>query len=474
MKLESLVQVARLLGREPSGLAPGEDRWLHGFSTDSRHVGEGELFIALKGENFDGHEFVGAAAGKGAIGAIVADDWLAMNRELSAAMPLIGVEDPLVAYGEIAREHRRGFNYPVIAVAGSNGKTTTKELIAAVLAEHFNVHHTTGNLNNLIGVPATMLKLDGDHTAAVIEIGTNAPGEIERLCRILEPTHGIITNIGREHLELLGSIEGVAEEETALFRHLERSGGTAFVNMDDPHLARSRAALSRCVTYGTSEDADVHGTVKGMNHKFAPHVSISAAGRSIEIDLQLPGAHSATNAIAAAAVGMSLGVPCEGVKRALEAFEPLVGHAGYARLAPVKASNGATILNDTYNANPDSMMVAFRTMEAMKGDGRRILVLGDMRELGASSEEEHRRLGSEIAGLDGIDAVYFLGPEMLHAHNALRGERVKSVHFDEKRELIARVREEIQPSDIVLIKGSRGMKMEEVVAALSAADPSKH
>lgn len=468
MRFERLAQVTEVLGVTPVAAESTAERRIIGFSSDSRKISEGEVFIALSGENFDGHDYVGAAAGKGAAAAIVSKEWVALNSEISPAIPLIPVDDPLAAYGVLAREHRRSFRYPVVAVAGSNGKTTTKELIGAVLAKKYSVHRTTGNLNNLIGVPATMLQMNETHGAAVVEIGTNAPGEIATLCEILEPTHGIITNIGREHLELLGSIEGVAEEEGALFDYLEASGGLSFVNVDDAQLARISGSLPRRITYAIDNGADVRGKVRGLDESSSPTVEVEARGETIVAKLRLPGLHSAINAVAAAAVGTELGVPLEAIREALEGFQPLVASSGYARLAPVRAANGATVLNDTYNANPDSMLVAFATVAAMpKPDGgRKLLVLGDMRELGASSETEHRKLGEEIARIDAIDEVYLCGAEMRHAHEAIAGGRLRSHIFDDKRELIEALRASLQPSDIVLVKGSRGMKMEEVVGAL--------
>lgn len=441
-----------------------------GFSTDSRSIQSGEVFIALRGENFDGHEYVDDVLAKGAAGAIVANDWL-LERDETVRGALIAVRDPLGAYGELARAHRRTFTCPVIAVAGSNGKTTTKELIGAVLSNAFIVHKTTGNLNNLIGVPATLLKMTPEHTAGVIEIGTNTPGEIEQLCTILEPTHGIITNIGREHLELLGSIEGVAEEEGALFRYLDANGGTAFVNVDDAQLVRVSAGVKKKVTYSVRSEADLRGNIERLSESGAPVVALDDAnGQATMIELKLPGVHSATNAVAAAAVALAFGVSREQVKATLESFEPLTYSTGYARLAPVRAKNGALILNDTYNANPDSMTVAFDTLRAMPlpPGGRKIVILGEMRELGASSAEEHASLGREIAASGGIDAAYLFGSEMAHADTALQQERFASFHFTEKAPLIERLRGEITPNDIVLVKGSRGTKMEEVVAALTA------
>lgn len=432
-----------------------------GFSTDSRTIKPGEVFIALRGENFDGHAYIDDVAAKGAAAAVVERAWSGR-----ADIPLIVTDDPLKAFGQIAREHRRTFEHPVVAVAGSNGKTTTKELVAAVLSKRFGVLKTTGNLNNLIGVPTTMLRIDPSHSAAVVEIGTNMPGEIEQLCEILEPTHGIITNIGREHLELLGSIEGVAEEEGKLFRYLESTDGVSFVNADDAQLRRV-ASMGRTTTYGFREGVDVRGEVQRLTETGTPVVRVEAGNEKSVITMKLPGIHSATNALAATAIGLHFGLSLEQIRTALEEFEPLEGASGYARLAPVRAEGGALILNDTYNANPDSMVVAFETLSAMTlgAGGRRIVVLGDMRELGASSAEEHTRLGEEIARAK-LDGAYFYGTEMKRAHDALAKSATTSQAFDDKSALIDALKRELLPQDVVLVKGSRGTKMEEVVAAL--------
>jgi UDP-N-acetylmuramoyl-tripeptide--D-alanyl-D-alanine ligase len=439
-----------------------------GFSTDSRSIQPGDVFIALRGENFDGHDYIDEVLAKGAAAAVVSNDWL-LERDETVRGALIAVRDPLAAYGEIARAHRRTFSCPMVAVAGSNGKTTTKELIGAVLSNVFEVHKTTGNLNNLIGVPATILKMTPQHSAGVIEIGTNTPGEIEKLCAILEPTHGIITNIGREHLELLGSIEGVAEEEGALFGYLDANGGTAFVNIDDPQLVRISETLKRKVTYSIRSAADLVANVERLSEGGAPILAIDdKRGESTPIALKLPGMHNATNAVAAAAVGLAFGVTRDQLKLTLESFEPLPYSTGYARLAPVRAKNGALILNDTYNANPDSMFVAFDTLRAMPlpHGGRKIVILGEMRELGASSAEEHSNLGQEIAASGGIDAAYLFGAEMKHANDSLERVKFATAHYVDKAPLIERVLADITANDIVLVKGSRGTKMEEVVAAL--------
>jgi UDP-N-acetylmuramoyl-tripeptide--D-alanyl-D-alanine ligase len=456
---------ARLVGA-PSATR----RAIGGFSTDSRSLKKRDLFIALVGERFDGHDFVAGA--KDAAAVLVNESWLAGHPDASSPVPIIAVDDTLRAYGDIAAAHRAEFDIPVVAIAGSNGKTTTKELVGDVLATRYSVLRTEGNLNNLIGVPATILRITGEHTAAVVEIGTNTPGEIARLCEILQPTHGVITNIGSEHLELLGSLEGVAEEEGALFAWLARTGGTAFVNLDDRYLAGMGRDLPKAVTYGRTARADVRGRFGRLDANGAPSIEIfdrrRAAQAPIRVQLRTPGMHTAVNALAAAAIGLTLGVTPARIARALAVFEPRTYGAGYARLAIVRSPKGTTILNDTYNANPDSMLAAMATLRAMKPrrGGRRIVVLGEMKELGASSPEEHARIGRAIVDGGSIDRALFYGEEMRNAFNAIgAGEGVEAEFFDAKSALIAAL-DDFGERDIVLVKGSRGMKMEEVVAAL--------
>jgi UDP-N-acetylmuramoyl-tripeptide--D-alanyl-D-alanine ligase len=459
--------------RTYTGAPASRRRAIRGFSTDTRSLKNGEAFIALRGEHFDGHGFLEAARDRGASLAIVDEAWHDGHAgDAVDRLPLLVVSDTLHAYGEIAAAHRRGFAIPVIAVAGSNGKTTTKELIADLLATRYTVLRTEGNLNNLIGVPATVLRLRSEHQVAVVEIGTNMPGEIERLCRILQPTHGIITNIGREHLELLGSLDGVAEEEGALFRYLADHGGVPFVNLDDPFLARLGRRLPRRVTYGRSPRADVRGKTGKLDAEGAPMLIAPriAGPKGDGVQLRTPGLHTAQNALAAAAVALALKVTPAGVRRALEEFRPRTYAAGYARLAVVRAPDGTTVLNDTYNANPDSAMAALATLVAMRPapGGKRIAVLADMKELGASSADEHERIGRELLALRGIDLVLLHGRDMRRALAAARdndlGMRV--LHYADKEKLIRAVDTMVKPSDLLLVKGSRSMRMEEVVRAI--------
>ena len=474
MIIRSLADLGTILpDADTAGAGFSPRRAIRGVSTDSRSLKKGELFVPLAGESFDGHDFLSVAQARGAAAALVSRRWLEGGGEKGGGdFPLLVVDDTLEAYGRIATAHRAEFRYPVIAVAGSNGKTTTKDLLTALLATRYNVLATEGNLNNLIGVPATILRMTDEHTAAVIEIGTNAPGEIARLCQILRPTHGVITNIGREHLELLGSLDGVAREEGKLFEYLKENNGVAYVNIDDPYLKAMGRGLPHAVRYGRGRTADIGARVGRLDQSGAPALTIidrrAAEPKEIALQLGTPGIHTATNAVAAAAIALTLKVSPTRVKKALSEFTPRSYRAGYARLLAMVAANGARVLNDTYNSNPDSVRAALVTLAAMKPGkgGRRIAVLGDMKELGASSAEEHRRIGREAAGDRRIDIVIFHGEEMRLAHEAARqvkDARAESLFFARKDELSDAVAAMLKSEDILLVKGSRGMKMEDVV-----------
>jgi UDP-N-acetylmuramoyl-tripeptide--D-alanyl-D-alanine ligase len=431
---------------------------LTGVSTDSRKVGDGELFIALKGANFDGHAFVAGAFGKGAVAAIVDASF---RWDSVSDKPLLVVEDTTRALGELAHLHRMKSRIPFIAIGGSNGKTTTKDMVSSVLAASYNVLSTQGNLNNHIGVPQTLLQLQKKHDVAVIEIGTNHPGEVDYLCRLLAPTHGLITNIGREHLEFFGSVEGVAAEEGILFEHLRRrEKSVTFVNADD-QLVRSKAkGMRRQVSYGVhAKSVDISGKIIGIDEtartSFEYRRKRPAARDTIR--LRIPGEHNTMNALAAVAIGLTFKVPARRIRKALELFHPT------AKRMEVLNYKGALIYNDTYNANPDSMVSALRTLASATVSGKRIAVLGDMRELGERAAEEHARVGREVAQL-GIDYLLTYGRLARSIHEAANTEY--ALHYDQKNILAEYLAELIAPGDAVLVKGSRGMKMEDIVTFL--------
>ena len=482
MKLSTLHDLVEALnGAEFIGNTRSTRRGFSGISTDTRTLEKGEVFVALRGENFDGHDHLKEAAKKKAQAAVVAWDWHWAEGRKKHPLPLIVVRDTLEAYGQIAATHRRSFRIPVIAVAGSVGKTSTKELLAAILSTKYKVLATEKNLNNRIGAPATILKLKKSHQVAVIEIGTNQPGEIAALCRAVEPTHGLITNIGEEHLEFLKSIEGVAQEEGALFRWLGQNKGIGFVNLEDPYLKKMGSLLSNPVTFGRTKRADYQVKVGGLDERGGPAVEIidhtGKKPRSIEVQLATPGMHTASNALAASAVAMKIGVPPTKVKKALAEFRPVQDStAGYARLAMVDAPDGMRILNDTYNASPDSMRVALETLAKLKVSrkGKRIAVLGDMAELGGHAADAHIEVGRLIPTLKKIDVIMFIGRYMRRAYDEIahadRPAGRTSFFFRSREKMVKLLRELVGPEDVILVKGSRAMAMEEIVQELLRQD----
>jgi UDP-N-acetylmuramoyl-tripeptide--D-alanyl-D-alanine ligase len=429
-----------------------------GVSTDSRTTKPGDLFVALVGQNMDGHKFLDDAFAKGALVAMVnaSSSFVADQHH-----PALLVEDTTRALGELARHYRRQFDIPLLAIGGSNGKTTTKEMVSAVLGTSYNVLCTGGNLNNHIGVPLTLFRMDKKHDVAVVEIGTNHPGEIAYLCGILEPTHGLITNIGREHLEFFKTLNGVADEEGELFESLkERKKAVVFVNADDPMVVARAKGIKRRVVYGFSaKRTDVKGKLLGVNETGCARfrISTSRPKKDIAVQLRIPGEHNAINALSAAAVGVGFNVPPKKIRGALERF-----HAAAKRMEILNLE-GVLLYNDTYNANPDSTIVALRTLVACKVPGKKIAVLADMKELGQASVEEHQRVGREAAKA-GVNYLLTFGEMARHIHEASGLEF--AIHYEQKNMLAEYLAELIAPGDAVLVKGSRGMKMEDVVVFL--------
>lgn len=443
---------------ELRGGAPKGRRWFRGVSTDSRTTSEGDVFVALRGERFDGHSFVPEAVARGASSVIVEPSFPFSGKE---TIPHLVVEDTTTALGELALLYRKKFSIPVVAVGGSNGKTTTKEMIDRVLSERFRVLSTEGNLNNQIGVPQTLFRLRRSHHVAVVEIGTNHPGEITYLCRVVEPTHGLVTTIGKEHLEFFRTVGGVAREEGALFAALSGSRRSlAFVNADNPYVLHAARPVHRQITYGMeSRSAVVRGTVMSVDNTGCVALAVRRRGtsRPVTVQLRIPGEHNALNALAAAAVGIGFGLPLSSVKRALERFRPT------SKRMEILQLDSLTVLNDTYNANPDSMIAALRTLAATTVKGKRIAVLADMLELGARAAAEHTRIGREAGRLK-LDYVLTYG-ELARGIQRATGLST-AVHYEEKNMLSEYLAELAGPGDAVLIKGSRGMKMEDVVTFL--------
>lgn len=471
----------RLLAGDPTAMAQG-------VSTDSRTIQAGQLFVALYGPRFDGHDFVSQALGTeqiaGAAGAIIEP---ARCRAPLPPIPpgrfVIGVADTLVALQVLAQAHRaRLRGIPLVAITGSNGKTTTKEMAAGILSRRFTVLKNEGNQNNTIGVPLTLLRLTPTHQAAVIEMGISEPGELSRLCEMAQPTIGVITNIGRSHLATLGDLEGVARAKGELLDGLHHGDGQgqglAILNADDPFSLRlARRAKGPIMTFGMAQEADLRacdvrdlppvssGPGPGGAGPGATFTLKAMGGSETEVRLSVHGRHNVLNAAAAAAVGVALQVDLMTIRRGLESFSPVLLRSELIEW------HGLRILNDAYNANPDSMRVALETLVALKGSGRAIAVLGDMLELGGHETQAHRELGEQAARL-GLEGLILLGESAgLVADGAVAGGLPAGcitrcdTHETAKAALEALAR----PGDICLVKGSRRMRMEKVVELLLAA-----
>ncbi|MEI7825012.1 MAG: UDP-N-acetylmuramoyl-tripeptide--D-alanyl-D-alanine ligase [Chlorobiaceae bacterium] len=430
---------------------------------DSRVITGGELFIALKGENADGHDFIGAVFEKGASWAMVSREWHEAQGSVEPppGKGFIVTDDTVAGLQQLAMLYRSKFSIPVVAVGGSNGKTTTKEMVASVLGTVFYVHMSQGNRNNHLGVPLTLLQLRSDTEIAVVEMGINHPGEMALLAEIVKPTHALLTNIGHEHLEFLLDLDGVTAAETQLFGYLNQNGGTAFVNTDDPRLNAAGVGLSGSVNYGVANIASHTCWAEDISVNRDGMISFrlcSTVGTET-VTLNFTGRHNVINAIAAAAVGQHFGLSLRQIREGLERLAPA---PGWKRLEVVD-SCGIRILNDTYNANSDSMRRAIDALCDMPCAGHRIAVLGDMLELGVAGDVEHEAIGRYIQQ-SSVDLLFTFGESArifgLEAPQVFRG------HFENREELLAALLTVLQDGDILLFKGSRGMKLEQVVEAL--------
>jgi UDP-N-acetylmuramoyl-tripeptide--D-alanyl-D-alanine ligase len=447
-------------------LLQGEEKTsFRGISTDSRTVAEGELFIALKGERFDGHHFAIEALKKKAGGVIVEEDRVRDIR-WNGYRPgaVIAVKDALHALGDIARERRRQFGTPVVALTGSNGKTTTKEMIAACLETTFPVLKTKGNLNNLIGLPLTLLNLTEQERIVVLEMGMNVPGEIRRLTEIAEPDVGLITNIERVHLEGMGSLEGIREEKGELFRKM-RQDGTILVNQDDPRVVDlANEFRGPKITFGIDHPAEVMAKEIQLQEVGTTSFTLMIEGVTLEITLPFLGGHFVPNALSAIATASLFGIELEKVKEALEHLSP-----SPMRMEVLRPREGVTLINDAYNANPRSMELALEILSEMKGKGRGIAVLGDMLELGEYSVEAHQLIGKRVGELS-IDFLLALGqeaPVLVESamHHGLDSEKARIV--ESHSEAISILRKTVRDGDWILVKGSRKMGMEKIVQGLT-------
>ena len=446
-----LSDAARMIGARATG-----DAALTGVSTDSRSVARGELFVALRGERFDGHAFLADAAARGAAAALVDSAFAASGAALP--LPVLVAADTRRALGQLARAWRKRFSPTLIAIAGSNGKTTTKEMLASILRAargEAQVLATAGNLNNDIGLPLTLLRLREAHTVCAIELGMNHKGETGYLAQIACPGIALVTNAQREHLEFMHSVEEVAAENASVYAALPEDG-TAVVNADDPHaeLFRAMAGSRRVIEFALDRHAQVGGRCRLM--ALSSEIRIATPAGSAEATLVIPGVHNVRNAIGAAACAHAAGVEPAAIAAGLNAFRPYSG-----RLQVKRAARGATLIDDSYNANPDSVHAAIDVLTL--AGGRTVLVLGEMGEVGEQGADFHSEIG-RYAKERGVDALYALGE--LTAHS-VAGFGPGARHFASAETLHAALEDCSGPGHTLLVKGSRFMRMERVVAALA-------
>ena len=456
-KVSELVKITN--GRLVSGTqAP----LVTGITTDSRRVKRGELFVALKGEKFDGHDFVSNAFQKGAVAAVIQQEKLKEFEMVD--YPLIVVENTLQALGSIAESHRRQFSLPIIGITGSNGKTTTKDIVSSVLQQKYKLIKTKDNYNNEIGVPLTLLQITEDTQVAVVEMAMRGLGQIKYLCEIASPNVGIITNIGPVHYELLGSMENIAKAKGELVDALP-DHGLAILNGEDIRCRRIAAGFSgKAITYGFSNAHDVWAE-KIRQENFSTSFELHSKEAQVDVNLPLPGEHNVLNALAAAAAGIHLGLDLREVACGLNSVQ-----ISTMRLEVTAGPGKSTIINDSYNANPVSVKASLTILHNMSKGRKKIAVLGDMLELGELTIAGHQEVGKAVAQyeFDFLITVGSLAAEI--AREAVRtGMLQETVYHFEEIEAAARKLSQILTRDaLVLIKGSRSMKMEEILLKLSS------
>lgn len=425
-----------------------------GVSIDSRKINRGELFFAIKGENFDGHDFADEVISKGASAVVIQKNHV--QKFADKNYPLILVDDTIQALGKLARIYRNKFDVKVIGLTGSNGKTTTKEMIAKILESKYNVLKTEGNLNNNIGLPLNLFRLKKNHKLAVLEMGINHFGEMRSLCEIADPDLGLITMIGTAHIEFFGSKEGIAKEKGELFNYLREKNGYAFVNADDVLIKKQAKKIKRKLTFGFNSRSDVKGKILSLNSLAQPKLRITYKNKSVVIVLPTYGIHSAQNALAAASVGIKFGISLKQIKNTLESFQ------AYDKRMQVETINEFTFINDAYNANPDSMRLAINTLSQMNGFENKIVILGDMLELGEHSEKFHRDLAHYLKE-SGIHNVYLFGDLTRFTFDEAIKLKLNAQHFDSKSKIAEELLTMHKNRLLILLKGSRKMKMEEII-----------
>jgi UDP-N-acetylmuramoyl-tripeptide--D-alanyl-D-alanine ligase len=457
----SLADVSAALGVAPRG---GRDGMVFaGVSTDSRSAGKDELFVALEGDQFDGHDFVPAALERGVSGVVLHPGG---GVQAPPGAAVLAVSDTLHALGELARYHRARLSARVVGITGSNGKTTTKEITASVARTAYRTAQTQGNLNNLVGLPMTLLSASDDTEVLVLEMGMNVPGEIGRLARIAAPVIGVVTNVGPVHLEGVGSVAAVINEKGTLPASLPPDGVAVFEGDTDYSGRLAARTRARRLTFGLDGASDVRAEgIEDLGEQGTRATFVLPSG-SFRARLPIPGVHNLRNALAAAAVGEALGIPTDRIGRGIESVAPMS-----MRMEITRDAAGFTVLNDSYNANPVSMQAALEFLARQRRDGMRsIAVLGDMLELGDFRRDGHEQVGAAAADLrtDLIFAIGDFAPDMCRGAVGSGQDEgtIRTYPKGAHDALIEDVQQTVRPGDVVLVKGSRGMKMERIAHAL--------
>lgn len=461
MKLE-LRQIAHWSG---AGLEGDDNLVAKGYSIDSRTVGQGELFIAIKGERFDGNDFVVAALERGAVAALVSRDRLSAVRKTADDCPLLVVDDTLKALQQLAAAVRRHWGKRVIGITGSAGKTTTKEAVAKVLSAKFSVLKSQGNLNNEYGLPLQLLKIEAKHDAAVMEMGMSHAGEIAALAHIAAPDWGVVTNVGTAHAQNFpDGVAGIARAKYELVAALP-AHGVAFLNCDDPYVSQfGRDFRGKAVYYGHGPCADPRAQSVSTRGAEGQTVKVRAGGREATLQLHLLGEHNVSNAMAAIAVGLEAGISLEDCCAALAELQP------EDKRGQVLTINGATVINDCYNSNPEALKAMIRTLAAMPvADGaRRILVAGAMLELGPDSAALHAACGTAAVEA-GINLVAGVSGDAMSLADAAREAGAEALYFDTPEDAGHWLRSSVRAGDVVLLKGSRGVRLERALESWQTA-----
>ncbi|MEW6005087.1 MAG: UDP-N-acetylmuramoyl-tripeptide--D-alanyl-D-alanine ligase [Stygiobacter sp.] len=450
--LEDLFNIPTAIIYNPDGYKP-----LSRVVIDSRKVVKNSLFVAIKGEKFDGHDFVYEAIKNGAKAILINKRKFKKFNNIN--LPVIAVDDTILAFGQLANVWRKKINAKVIGITGSNGKTTTKEILSTLLSEKFNVVKTEANNNNHIGVPLTIFNANDQTEILILEQGTNHFGEIEYTSKISEPDFGLITNIGDSHLEFLINREGVYKEKSSLLFYTDKNSGNVFINVDDPILNEHKNDFQNVKTFGFTKDANFKGEVVEITDEGKTKIKIDYIKKSFTTDLPILGESNAKNFLAAFAIAKTLGLTNNDIQKAVKKLS-----APHGRLEVIKTKK-ALIIDDTYNASPISIEAAINVIRTIKTYKNKIAILGDVYELGKQAKKIHKELSKLFYENEEI-IVLTIGEMMKYLHKELKKKKIKTIHFNERDELNLYLKYEEVENSVILIKGSRGMKMEEFLNTL--------